>query len=255
MKPLKFSSEALELARAIGQPFTLAFALEHRAWLCNQCRLASEARAAAEEEIEIATEQGFPYWLAVGHSLQGGFHGSAGAVARSDTSDPKGPPGLRATGAGLDLTLHLRLSRQCLHAAGQLADAAKALDEGLANVEKTDERFYESRLHRLRGEMLLTESPMDAEAEFCNAIKTARLQHSKALELRAATSLARLWHKQGRGNEARAALSAVYGTFAEGFRTPDLQDAKALLETLGNEHMREDFAAGVKYVLGCIRAS
>ena len=64
MRRCSRSAEAVELAREIGQPFTLAFALEHRAWLCNQCRLGTEAQAAAEEEITIATEQGFAYWLA-----------------------------------------------------------------------------------------------------------------------------------------------------------------------------------------------
>jgi len=249
---MKFNSEAVDLARAIGQPFTLAFALEHRAWLCNQCRLAFEARIAAEEEIEIATEQGFPYWLASATLFRADSMVLLGQWREALPLILKGLEDLRATGAGLDLTLHLGFLGDAYTQAGQLADAANALDEGLATVEKTDERFYEAELHRLRGQMLSVTSPADAEAAFYKAIAIARSQHSKAFELRATESLARLWHKQDRGKEARAALSAIYGTYTEGFSTPDLLDARALLETLGNEYMREDFAAGVKYVLGCI---
>jgi predicted ATPase len=249
---LKLNGEAVELARAIGQPFTLGFALEHRAWLCNQCRLASEARTAAEEEMEIASQRGFPYWFASATLFRADSMVSRGQWQQALPLILEGLRDLRATGAGLDLTLQLGFLGDAYTQAGQFAEAAKALDEALATVEKTDERFFEAELHRLRGEMLVAESPVDAEAAFCNAIRIARHQQSKAWELRATTSLARLWHKQGRGKEARAALSAVYGTYTEGFSTPDLVDAKALLETLGNEHMREDFAAGVKYVLGCI---
>jgi predicted ATPase len=249
---MKFNSEAVELARAIGQPFTLAFALEHRAWLCNQCRFAFEARIAAEEEIEIATEQGFPYWLASATLFRADSMVLRGQWREALPLILKGLQDLRATGAGLDLTLHLGFLGDAYTQAGQLTDAAKALDEGLATVEKTDERFYEAELHRLKGQMLSVTSPADAEAAFYKAIAIARSQHSKAFELRATESLARLWHKQGRGNQARASLSAIYGTYTQGFSTPDLVDAKALLETLGNEQMREDFAAGAKYVLDCI---
>lgn len=249
---LRFNSEAVELARGIGQPFTLAFALEHRAWLCNQCRLASEAQAAAEEEIEIAMAQGFPYWLASSTLFRADSMIVRGHWREALPLILKGLHDLRATGAGLDLTLQLGFLGEAYTHAGQLADAAKAIDEGLATAERTEERFFEAELHRLRGEMLLATSPVDAEAAFCRAIDIARRQHSKAWELRATTSLARLWHKQGLGKKARGALAAVYGTYTEGFMTPDLVDAKALLETLGNEHMREDFATGVKYVLGCI---
>jgi serine phosphatase RsbU (regulator of sigma subunit) len=161
---------------------------------------------------------------------------------------------LRATGARLDLTLHLGFLGDAYTKLGRLADAARAIDEGLACAERTDERFYEAELHRLRGELLLGEphASADAEAAFHKAIETARRQRSKAWELRATTSLARLWHGQNRRNEAHAELATIFGTYAEGFSTPDLLDAKALLDTLDNERMRDDFAAGVKYALGSI---
>ena len=118
---------------------------------------------------------------------------------------------------------------------GRFEDAHQALDEGLAVAEKNDDRCQEAELHRLKGELLLAESPDQAAAAedcFRRAIETARRQQSKAWELRATMSLARLWQRQGRRDEARAALAAVYGTYTEGFTTPDLVEAGALLATL-----------------------
>ena len=107
--------------------------------------------------------------------------------------------------------------------------------EGLAIAEKNDERCQEAELHRLKGELLLAESPDQvAAAEDCfrQAIETARRQQSKAWELRATMSLARLWQRQGRRDEARHALAAVHDTYTEGFTTPDLVEAGAMLESL-----------------------
>jgi predicted ATPase len=118
---------------------------------------------------------------------------------------------------------------------GRFADAHKALDEGLAVVEKNDDRCHEAELHRLQGELILAESPEAAEpAESCfrRAIETARLQQSRAWELRATMSLARFWQRLGRDSDARDALSKVYSTYTEGFAMPDLVEAVALLGTL-----------------------
>ena len=111
---------------------------------------------------------------------------------------------------------------------------ANALDEALGFAKKNDDRFQEADLHRLKGELLLAESPDRTAAEECfqRAIETARCQQSKGWELRATISLARLWQRHGRRDAARAALAAVYGTYTEGFTTPDLVDAAALLESL-----------------------
>ena len=121
-------------------------------------------------------------------------------------------------------------------------------------MEKNDERFQEAELHRLKGELILAESgdQTAAEESFRRAIETARRQQSRAWELRATTSLARLLQKQGRSDAAFKALGAVHGVFTEGFATPDLVDAAALLKKLGDERMRAEFAAGIKYVRDCI---
>src|SRR5262249_2730484 len=110
-----------------------------------------------------------------------------------------------------------------------------ALTEALVHGEHTGERYYEAEIHRLQGELLLQQSSdnqADAETCFHQAIAIAQNQQAKSFELRAATSLARLWQRQGKRHEAYDLLAPVYNWFTEGFDTADLQDAKALLETL-----------------------
>ena len=102
-------------------------------------------------------------------------------------------------------------------------------------MAKTGERAGEVEVHRLEGELLLARSPSDetqAEASFREALEVARRQSAKSPELRAATSLARLWQRQGKRDEARDLLAPVYAWFTEGFDTKDLREAKALLEEL-----------------------
>src|SRR5262245_38238475 len=107
------------------------------------------------------------------------------------------------------------------------------LDQAMRTAEETEEYVFEAERHRLRGEFLLQpEQAGEAEHEFDLALAIARKQRARAWELRAATSLARLWRDQGKGTEARDLLSPVYAWFTEGFDTPDLVTAKALLDEL-----------------------
>jgi predicted ATPase len=111
------------------------------------------------------------------------------------------------------------------------------LAEALTTVQKTGERLYEAELHRLTGELLLTQEGTrqkreEAEQHFDEALAIARRQQAKSLELRAAMSLARLWQRQGKCAAAHQMLAEIYGWFTEGFDTADLQEAKTLLEEL-----------------------
>jgi predicted ATPase len=115
--------------------------------------------------------------------------------------------------------------------AGLRPEGRDTLDEAFAFVERTDERYCESELHRLRAEFLLAEGDtMGAETALQNAIEVARGQSARSWELRATTALSRLWLEQGKAAEARQALKAIYEWFSEGFETPDLLDARALLD-------------------------
>jgi predicted ATPase len=118
---------------------------------------------------------------------------------------------------------------------GQTVEGLKLLDESIATAIQTEFRYYEAELHRIKGELLLAQTPADeqqAEACFQNALKVSRSQSAKSLELRAAMSMSRLWQKQGKIEEARNLLGEVYSWFTEGFDTADLKEAKLLLERL-----------------------
>ena len=125
----------------------------------------------------------------------------------------------------------------CLAAAhmslGQFDVGLGLLDEAIQTAEQTQERVYEAELHRLRGDLLLASGKTrEAETELEQALTVARNQEARFWELRAATSLARLWRDQGRCHEARDLLSPIYGWFSEGFELQDLKQAKSLLDEL-----------------------
>jgi class 3 adenylate cyclase/predicted ATPase/tRNA A-37 threonylcarbamoyl transferase component Bud32 len=228
--------EMRRLAREIGHPYSLAYALHHTCWLYQYCRFGSEVSAAAEEEIQIATEQRFALWHATGTFFKGAGMLLDGRATEALSFLRNGHAAFRAGGARLTLPFQFSTLGEAFTRAHRFEDARRALDEGLAMGEETDERCQEAELHRLKGELLRAEDPEQARAaenSFCVAIETARRQRSKAWELRAATSLARLWQDEGRRAEARAALEPVYATYSEGFSTPDVMDAAALLDALG----------------------
>ena len=119
---------------------------------------------------------------------------------------------------------------------GHSEDGLQALAEAHTLVEQQEERCWEAEISRLRGVLLLRQpgTPQaEAETWLQRALDVARRQEAKALELRAAMSLSRLWQQQGKQAEARALLASVYDWFTEGFDTADLQEARALLDALG----------------------
>ena len=140
-----------------------------------------------------------------------------------------------AMGSALFRPFQLGQIAQVCESMGQNDEALDLLAEALEIVERTGERQNEADLRRLRGEWLIAHRPAeraDAEASLHQALAVARRQSAKTWELRASTSLARLWRDQGKRTEARDLLAPIYGWFTEGFDTPDLKEAKALLEEL-----------------------
>jgi predicted ATPase len=116
---------------------------------------------------------------------------------------------------------------------GQLAEGLKCLAEAAAIIETTEERYAEAELHRVQGNLLNSAGDRSAaEQHYRQAIAVAERQSAKLLQLRASTSLARLWREQGKREEARELLGPIYSWFTEGFDAPDLKDAKALLNEL-----------------------
>ena len=116
---------------------------------------------------------------------------------------------------------------------GQFDDAWRCIGEAMAAVEATKERWYEAEIYRITGEIALKLPQLggsQAEAYFERALTVARAQRAKSWELRAAMSMARLWHDQVMQEKARALIAPIYGWFTEGFDTHDLKQAKALLD-------------------------
>jgi predicted ATPase len=232
---VKLVHETQELARTIGHAFSLGHAVDFTAVLYRYCRLGAEVQAAAEEETAIGTEQGFQLWQALGT-----LHKGAGLLLQNQREEAmplllKGYSAFRATGAAVRSPAYLGVLGDAYTRFGRFEEAHNELNEGLAVAERNDDRCHEAELHRLKGELFLAESgdrKAEAETRFQQAIAIARKHNSKGWELRAATSLARLWHSQGRGDEARAMLAGVYDTFTEGFGMPDLVEARLLLEAL-----------------------
>jgi predicted ATPase len=117
---------------------------------------------------------------------------------------------------------------------GQRGEALKCLAEAADVIEMTQEHFFEAEVHRIRGELVVGADNAAGEESYHAALTVARKQHAKLCEVRASTSLARLWRDQGKRDEARAFLAPVYGWFTEGFDTIDLKEAKALLGELSS---------------------
>jgi predicted ATPase len=227
------SREAISLARELSHPTTLAHAQLFLAMFHHFRREAPETQELGEAVVRLAAEQGLPTYWAGGSVLQGWALAEGG---HAQEGIDKIHQGLAAWAKIPHFYWRINLLALLADAYGRGARAEEGLavlDEALRAVEDTGARFYESEMHRLRGELLLTgapKNPADAETCFRQAIAIAHGQSAKSLELRAVLSLSRLLQEQGKQDEARPMLSEIYGWFTEGFETADLQEAKALLQ-------------------------
>jgi predicted ATPase len=225
--------EAISLARGLDDPFGLAFALFFETALHWFRRDVAAQRERATEVIALSETYSFPLWLGVGRA----FHAAARVVAGDLGALPEIMDGLAlaaGTGNQAGAPAILAVLADAQRAAGQLVEAQGTVATALAVAAQTGQPYFDADLHRLDGDLLLaTGGPADeAVARYHRALAIAREQDARSFELRAATSLARLWREQGKRTEARALLAPVYATFTEGFATRDLIDAKALLDDL-----------------------
>jgi predicted ATPase len=236
-RALRHSEEALSLARAVEHPFSLCVAHDMAGFRLHLLRgEIAQARWHLERAASLAEEGRFPMFQAYAKIYSGWMQAEQGQAGAGIAQMREGLVDLEETGTKLFNALTLSLLADACARAGKVAEGLRLNDQALAWVERTGERFYEAELHRLRGDLLVQEGGADeAEVEACyqQALEVARGQQARSLELRAAMALARLWQGQGRATEARELLAPIYDWFSEGFDTPDLQAAKALLEELG----------------------
>ncbi|MFB0534285.1 MAG: AAA family ATPase, partial [Anaerolineae bacterium] len=231
---LSRSQQALALARELDHSFSLADVLCFAGCLFNAMRRDVQAlKDDAEELMRLSNEKSFAGWLGMGTRFLGEALAMLGQVQEGMAQMREGMAAHQSVGVRLDLSGKLGSLAEAQAKAGQPEEGLTTLAEALALVEETDERHWEAELYRLKGELLLMQGDdAGAEASLQKAVEVARRQQAKSWELRATVSLCRLWQKQGRVDEARQALAEIYGWFTEGFDTPDLQEARALLEEL-----------------------
>jgi predicted ATPase len=229
------ADRALALSRQLGHAHTLAHALWHADVAAVSARDVATVYAHSNDCVALASEHGFALWTAFGRILQGWAVAQKGEATTGIARIRDGMAAAEATGTLVTAPFHLTLLAEALALAGNIEEALAALDDALAKAATSGERGWDAEIHRLRGELtgrLPYPDPAKAEDSFRTALAIAREQGTRGYELRAATSLARLWGEQGRRAQARELLAPVYGWFTEGFDTADLKEAKALLDEL-----------------------
>jgi DNA-binding SARP family transcriptional activator/predicted ATPase len=227
------SAETVALARRLDHRFSLGYALTFAAILHCRLRQPEAAIELASEDLALANAHGFPLWqigakiaLAWAQTMQGNARGIdtlIECVAATRTT----MGGVTLAALEPLLNAHVEFN--------QADDALRVADEALRAGWAIGDSHAEAEIHRLQGEALLRlqqPSEKKAQTSFELALTVSRRQHARSIELRAATSLARLWQTQGRTDEARRLIEGACAGFTERFDTPDLRDARRLLESL-----------------------
>jgi class 3 adenylate cyclase/predicted ATPase len=234
-RALVVSETAVALAQRVQHPFSLATALFVGALTHFERAELDRLRRRADEVVDLAGRLGFPFWLGMGRWTRGFARVESGEGEAGIAEMQQAVVDLAGIGSGIAAPqIHFALANG-LRKVGRHDDALGALGLGVAQAEQQGQHYYDAELHRLRAEILLAmdaDAVEEADALFGHSLEIARRQEAKTFELRAATSLARLWQRQGKRAAARALLAPLYAWFTEGFTTRDLVDAKALLETL-----------------------
>lgn len=245
--------QSVALARELGHAHAHAMALYALAHVHQLRREAAPAQVEAEAAVKLSRDLGFPLYEAWGRQVRGW---ALVVQGKSEEGIHEMDQGLRAAesiGIAVSRSYFLvRLAEARAHL-GQIEECRRVLAEALQVTEESEERAWGAEIYRLQGDLALLESGIvgsagrrpgrrgnrevgeaesRAETSFRRAIDVARFQEARALELRAATCLARLCHRQGRRQEARDLLEPVYAWFTEGLDTPDIVEAGKLAETL-----------------------
>jgi class 3 adenylate cyclase/predicted ATPase len=226
--------EAMGMARELEHPFTLVFTLVVLSWIYSRVRNAKRTLELADEAIAVSTQYSFKLGLAWATSSQGW------AMAENGQEEGLGKlihglSATRATGASLNHTFTLALLAEIYLRHNRIDEGLAAIEDALKLAVTGGELFWQAELLRLKGELLLGQSDRSVQAAeqcFSEALKIAQDQHAKMLELRAATSLAKLWRKQNKVDDAKRLLNSVCSKFNESVNNLDMIEAKTVLEQL-----------------------
>lgn len=227
------TNEALAEARRLKHAYTLVFVLGFACWAQWPAGKAQEAQRHVEELVAVSNEHGFPTWLGWGTVHRGWSLMGLGRTQEGFALLTEGLSTVRSTGELHSVAWVLIMLAEADAKLGRPREGLERLAEAERIVDATDERCAAAELYRLRGDLLnaIGDRP-GAEENYHRARAIAERQSAKIFELRAATSLAYLWLDQGKRSEARALVAPIYDWFTEGFDTPVLKEASALLEKL-----------------------
>ncbi|HSG42807.1 MAG TPA: AAA family ATPase [Anaerolineales bacterium] len=231
---LKLSKKTLSLARELGHPFTLADVFCFAGCLFHEMRRdGNSLESIADDLMRISQERNLAGWFATGARYRGAAFVLQGKKQEGVKHTREGIDAMKSENIWIYSSGTLAAMAELYAKTGDLEEALNILDEAFAFVEKTDERYWESELHRLKGEILLRQGEINyAETSFAKAVEISRGQSAKLLELWAVMSLCQLWGKQGKKTEAHHLLTEIYNWFTEGFDTPDLVKAKKMIQEL-----------------------
>jgi predicted ATPase len=223
-------NDAVTNAREIGQAPSLMFALFH----ASLVHLNLELRRFSADALNSAlAEEKDALFGSARTSLQGSLFAQMGKAADAVQMTPRGLSAWQTTGSTNWLPSLLSHLAKSYGELGQVEEAWRYVGEAMTAIEASKETWFEPEAHRIAGEIAVKgPGALKAEAYFNRALALAREQQARSWELRAATSMARLWRDQGKRDEARELLAPVYGWFTEGFDTLDLKVTKALLDEL-----------------------
>jgi len=228
------SEQAITLARALDHPFSIALALSFAAWLNQFLGDTERTRAHAESALALSVEQGFQFWIGWDEIMVGWARTRQSCDQDAIRMMREGLDHWRATGSNLGVAYFLSLLAEAYWSNGQRDQALGLLTEAQEFCERTEERWWQAELFRLQGELFwLQGDPVEAERFLLQGIELARRQQAKSLELRLASSLARLWQGCGAAAKARELLRPVFDSFTEGRDDGDLRDARKILGELG----------------------
>ena len=231
----RWRREALAEAQKTDHYFSRAYARSMSLITLQYLRDMESIRDSVDDAIRFSAEQSISYWLTFALLFRGWLLVQEGKTDEAITQLRSAFASYRATGSELMVPHYNTTLAQALAQKGRIDEALEVLDGAVDQVERWGERHYEVETHRVKGDVLLACNKPDldgVEQAYLKAVEVARRQDAKLFELRAATSLARLWHRRGKSDESRQLLNSIYGWFTEGFNSVDLKDARAALAEL-----------------------
>jgi class 3 adenylate cyclase/predicted ATPase len=229
------ADNALKIGREIGHSATLMYVLNFSIWTHIHCGSFATANALIDEFNALKNQTGSLFWAAWGTMQRGCMLALTGKASDAVQAISSGVTAMRQTGTTMWMPVWLSFLTRAKAETDQFDDIGRCIGEVMAAMETTKESWYEAEVNRIVGEVVLISPEPDAtkaEAHFARALAVARKQQAKSWELRAAMSMARLWRKQGKREQARDLLAPVHGWFTQGFDTHDLKQSKRLLNEL-----------------------